>query len=94
MTPAEKKELRRLKKAAAEIVERHGMEDVIDRLVDNEVSGFIDCNSTERADIYGDLLRDGCVGFDKMTRTQLINEMATSYGYLVDEWENEEDEDE
>lgn len=94
MTPAEKKELRRLKKAAAEIIERHGMEDVIDRLVDNEVSSFIDSNSTERADIYADLLREGCVGYDQMTRAQLINEMAASFGYLIEEWENEEDEDE
>jgi hypothetical protein len=92
MTKAEKAELRRLKKAAAEIIERYGMEDVIDRLVDNEVSAFIDSSSTDKADTYGDMLRDGVVGFDKMTRTQLINEMATSFGYLVEEWENEEDE--
>jgi len=94
MTPAEKKELRRLKKAAAEIVERHGMKDVIERLIDIEVSSFIDCSTTDKTDIYTDLLRTGCVGYDQMTRAQLINEMATSFGYLVEEWENEEDEDE
>ncbi|MFA5767636.1 MAG: hypothetical protein WC919_06980 [Candidatus Paceibacterota bacterium] len=94
MTPAEQKELRRLKKAAVEIIERHGMEDVIERLVDNLVSAFIDSSSTDRADIYGDLLRDGCVGYDKMTKTQLINEMATNFGYLVEEWEEEEEDDE
>jgi hypothetical protein len=94
MTPAEQKELRRLKKAAAEIIERHGMEDVIERLVDNLVSAFIDSSSTDRADMYGDMLRDGCVGYDHMTKTQLINEMATSFGYLVEEWEEEEEDDE
>jgi hypothetical protein len=93
MTKTEKAELRRLKKIAAAIVEKYGMEDVIDRLVDNEVSAFIDSNSTEKADTYGDLLRDGCVGFDKMTKTQLINEMAMSFGYLVVDWEQDGEQD-
>jgi hypothetical protein len=90
MTSAEKKELRRLKKAAAEIIERHGMEDVIERLVDNEVSAFNDSSTTDKSDMYDSLLRDGVVGYDHMTKTQLVNEMATSFGYLVEEWENDE----
>jgi hypothetical protein len=91
MTPAEKTELKRLKKAAAEIIERHDIEDVIDRLVDIMVSAFVDSSATDRADIYGDLLRDGCVGFDKMTKTQLINELATNFGDLVDDWDGEDE---
>jgi len=41
--------------------------------------------------MYDSLLRDGVVGYDHMTKTQLVNEMATSFGYLVEEWEDEDE---
>jgi len=83
-------EQERLKAAALATIEKYGMEEVVDRLVDNGVSGFVDCSTTDKTDIYANLLLNGCVGYGKMDLDQLAT--ALSQSCLVDGWEDEDGE--
>jgi hypothetical protein len=51
---------------------------IIEHLIDTDVQSFCEMGRTDMADAYEDKIRNGCVGYEKMTDEQLSKDVEDS----------------